>query len=125
MGLFSFGKKKDQQPAIDWTVLKEEGQLDELKEQSFEKPVVLFKHSIRCSISSMAIHRLENYWDIDSEEATPVYLDLINYRAISNKIESDFGVRHQSPQILIIKEGKCVYHTSHNEIDVEGIKENL
>ncbi len=125
MGLFSFGKKKEDQADINWVILKEEEQLIELVKESHEKPVILLKHSTRCSISSMALSRLQNYWDIAEETATPVYLDLIAYRSISNKIESTFGVMHQSPQILIIKNGKCTYNTSHNQISVDAIKSNL
>ena len=125
MGLFSFGKNKSPKNEVNWVVLKEEQQLEDLKKESFEKPVVILKHSTRCSISSMALNRLENYWDVPGETATAVYLDLIVYRNISNKIAADFGITHQSPQILIIKNGACVYNISHNQIDAEAIKAQL
>ncbi len=125
MGLFSFGKNKKPQNDIKWVKLTETQQLDELKKESHEKPIVILKHSTRCSISSMALSRLENYWEISADEATPVYLDLITYRDISNKIAADFNVTHQSPQVLIIKNGNCTYNASHSQIDAETIKEQL
>lgn len=127
MGFFGFGKKNSEQnSSVNWLRLKSEEELDQLiLKDSFEKPVMLFKHSTRCSISSMAIHRLENHWDIDAEAVLPVYLDLIVYRNISNKIAEDLGIQHQSPQILIVKEGQCTFQASHNEIDVETIKQSL
>lgn len=125
MGLFSFGKNKTPKNTINWVVLKEVQQLEDLKKESFNKPVVILKHSTRCSISSMALSRLENYWDLSNEQAVPVYLDLIVYRNISNQIAEDFGVMHQSPQILVIKDGRCSYNASHNQIDSELINAQL
>ena len=126
MGFFGFGSKKETKPVIDWVKLQTEEQLDQLiKKDSFEKPVILFKHSTRCSISAMAIHRLENQWDIDEEAVIPVYLDLIRFREVSNKIANDLGVVHQSPQILIVKNGACTYQSSHSQIEVRAIKNNL
>jgi bacillithiol system protein YtxJ len=127
MGFFGFGKKNSEQnSSVNWFRLKEAADLDQLiQKDSFEKPVMLFKHSTRCSISSMAINRLESQWDIDEELLQPVYLDLITYRDISNKIAADLDVMHQSPQILIVKDGKCTYQASHSQIDVADIKQNI
>lgn len=127
MGFFGFGSKKSEEKgSVNWLRLNSSEDLDQLiQKESFEKPVMLFKHSTRCSISSMALSRLENYWDIDEEALQPVYLDLIAYRNLSNKIAADLGVTHQSPQVLIVKNGKCTYQASHNQIDVEDIKQNL
>lgn len=127
MGFFGFGKKNiEVNVSVKWLRLNNAADLDQLiQKESFEKPVMLFKHSIRCSISSMPLSRLENYWDIDEEVLQPVYLDLINYRELSNKIAADLDVMHQSPQVLIVKNGKCTYQASHNQIDVAAIKQNL
>jgi bacillithiol system protein YtxJ len=127
MGFFGFGSKNSEANAsVKWFRLKASEDLDYLiQKDSFEKPVLLFKHSTRCSISSMALNRLEKSWDIDDEILQPVYLDLIAYRDLSNKIATDLDVMHQSPQVLIVKNGKCTYQASHNQIDVETIKENV
>ena len=106
----------------DWKVLNDLIQLDQIKADSYHKPVVLFKHSIRCGTSSKMIHQLENPWDVSTEDLDFYYLDLINYRAISNEIADQFGVAHQSPQIIIQKDGKAIYDTSHHMISVDGIR---
>ncbi|MEL6945699.1 MAG: bacillithiol system redox-active protein YtxJ [Bacteroidota bacterium] len=106
----------------DWKVLNDLSQLDQLVTDSHNKPVVLFKHSIRCGTSSMMKHQLEGNWNFDAQDLDFYYLDLINYRAISNEIADRFGVVHQSPQIIVLKEGKAIYDTSHHMISVEGIR---
>ncbi len=106
---------------MNWNELTDMAQLDAIIEESKTQPVVIFKHSIRCSISTMAKGRLER-----SEEPQGVkfyYLDLINHRDISNKVAELFSVHHESPQILLIKNGECTYEESHNGISMEEIEE--
>ena len=104
---------------MNWKDLTEEAQLNAIKEESKERPVVIFKHSTRCSISSMAKSRLER--GAAPEEASFYYLDLIRYRNVSNKIAEVFGVYHESPQVLIIRNAECVYDESHNGISMDEI----
>lgn len=106
---------------MNWTDLTEELQLDAIRRQSFEQPVVIFKHSTRCSISDMAKSRLERA--SVPEGIAFYYLDLIRYRPVSNKIAEDFHVQHESPQVLLIRNGECIYDESHNGIDMEEIAE--
>ena len=106
---------------MNWTQLTEEKQLDTIQEESKTQPVVIFKHSTRCSISSMAKLRLER-------EQAPgnikfYYLDLLAHRSVSNKRAELFSVHHESPQVLIIKNGECTYDESHNGISMNEITE--
>jgi bacillithiol system protein YtxJ len=104
---------------MNWAELTDIDQLESIKQESMQQPVVIFKHSTRCSISSMAKMRLERS---DMPEAVKFYyLDLIRYRAISNKIAEVFDVHHESPQVLLIKNGECVYDESHNGINMDEI----
>jgi bacillithiol system protein YtxJ len=80
------------------------------------KGVAIFKHSTRCSISSAAWSKLQRQWLWDDSNLPIYYLDLLQYRSISNKIAEDFSIEHQSPQILIIKDGICIYTSTHNGI---------
>ncbi|MEO6490709.1 MAG: bacillithiol system redox-active protein YtxJ [Ferruginibacter sp.] len=108
---------------MDWVPLTGEEQLDLIKHESSLQPQVIFKHSTRCTISSMAKGRLER-----SSIPTNVkfyYLDLIRYRSLSNKIEQEFMVEHESPQILIIKDGNCIYDESHSGITMDEIEEKV
>jgi bacillithiol system protein YtxJ len=110
---------------MDWIPLVREEQLKEISAMSFSKPVALFKHSTRCGISAMAKNRLETKWDIDSTELPIYYLDLLQYRDISNTIASSFGIQHESPQLLLIRNGKCIYDASHSGVSVDGVKQAL
>ena len=123
MGLFSFNKKNENVIPIPWVRLDSEAHLNDLIEESNEQPVMFFKHSTRCSISSMALSRLEKDWDL--ENVTPVYLDLLTYRPLSNKLEEVFNVFHQSPQIILVKNGKSVLDISHSQISVDALKNHL
>lgn len=119
-----FNKKESASSSkIQWESLDSASVFNDLLALSNEKVIVFFKHSTRCSISSMAKSRFEREWNYSHEEATPVYLDLLNYRDLSDKLASTFGVMHQSPQMLIIKNEKCAYHTSHQMISAESVKE--
>ena len=105
---------------MNWIPLQSDDQLDQIVSESAIQPKVIFKHSTRCSISSMAKNRLERMQS--PENIDFYYLDLLKYRNISNKIAEQFAVRHQSPQILVIQDGKCIYDESHSGINMEDIE---
>lgn len=86
-------------------------------EQSHKQPILLFKHSTRCPISSMALNRIESSWT-DNLLITPYFLDLIAYRSVSNAIASHLGVDHESPQAIVVDKGIVKHHSSHNAIRV-------
>ena len=100
-------------------MLREESDIEEIIKRSESKPQVIFKHSTRCSISMIVKKRFELDWDKLPENLPLYFLDLIKYRELSNKIASDFQVYHESPQLLLIKDGECVLDLSHGEISVE------
>ncbi|MEL1244406.1 bacillithiol system redox-active protein YtxJ [Flavobacterium sp. DGU11] len=109
----------------EWNDLTDIKQLDEIIALSFHTPVVIFKHSTRCDMSSTMLRKFEAGYDLIGVECRPYFLDLIANRHISNEIASRFGVVHQSPQIIVIKGGKSVYHASHGGIDVGLVKGKL
>lgn len=108
---------------MNWIHLTDISTIDQIIKDSFDKPQVIFKHSTRCSISSMALNRLER--EQAPANANFYYLDLLNYRNISNEIASKFSVYHESPQILIIRNGECVYDESHQGINMSEIAEQV
>jgi bacillithiol system protein YtxJ len=114
-------KKDKGEKAMMWTDITEEKQLREIQEVSKTQPVLIFKHSTRCSISSMAKNRLER--SLAPEGVLFYFLDLIRYREISNRVAQLFHVHHESPQVLLIRNGECVYDDSHNGISMEDIVE--
>jgi len=110
---------KSPQSNFDWNYIVNEIDLQNAVDYSFEQPVLLFKHSTRCSISSLAKNRIER---AKSEDYSKVYLiDLIKFRSISDEITKQFNVIHESPQLLKIVDGKCTYNASHQNVSLENI----
>lgn len=108
---------------MSWISLKDSRQLEEIVAESKKEPVLIYKHSTRCNISRAAFDRLERKWDPAALGAVKRYfLDLISYRDISNQIATMFDVEHESPQILVISDGKAVLDLSHYEIDFDPIQ---
>ncbi len=106
---------------MNWIPLTTVEQLDDIAAKSFNKPQAIFKHSTTCSISNMALNRLER-----AETPTNVdfyYLDLLKLRNISAAIAEKFSVHHESPQVIILKNGECVYDESHYAISMDDIIE--
>src|SRR5215208_4069819 len=104
---------------MHWIHLTDEEQLKQIISKSQNKPQVIFKHSTRCSISAVALQRLQKVaqpFDIDF-----YFLDLLAYRNISNKIAEVFAVHHESPQVLLVKDGDCIYEESHLGISINEI----
>lgn len=110
---------------MNWLDLNTESQFEGINQISSEPHitgVMLFKHSSRCSISSMALNRLERSWKLSGDNLPTYYLDLLKYRSVSAKIAELYDVEHESPQVLIIKNGKCIYTSSHSSISTEEIE---
>jgi len=123
--IFGDSNQQSQNSKINWVELSDISQLNEISSSSEEKPVVIFKHSTRCSISRMVLKQLENEYDYKDDEVTPYFLDLLSHRDISNEIANRFGVMHQSPQMIVIKGGKAIYDNSHDGIHAEDLKRFL
>jgi bacillithiol system protein YtxJ len=127
MSIFSniFGSSENENTEngkTKWIPLTFVGQLDEIVAFSEQKPVVIFKHSTRCSISRFSLKQFEREFDF---EVDAYFLDLLEHRDISNEIATRFNVYHQSPQLLLIKDGKSVYDVSHDAIDATELKARL
>ncbi|MFY8003319.1 MAG: bacillithiol system redox-active protein YtxJ [Chitinophagaceae bacterium] len=108
---------------MNWIALNDLAQLAAISELSATKPQVIFKHSRTCSISGMALARLER--SKEPQGADFYLLDLLTYRPVSNAVAEKFQVHHESPQVLVIKNGECVYDESHYAIIMDEIAEQL
>lgn len=128
MGIFNsiFGNrgevKEEKKSNINWIPLNTLSQLDEIKELSKTETVLVFKHSTRCGISRMVIKQFEKMFDEDFKNLKVYYLDLLNYRNISDEVGYRFQVLHQSPQLLVIKDEIAVTSASHYDITNINIK---
>ncbi|GAB4002495.1 bacillithiol system redox-active protein YtxJ [Spirosoma daeguense] len=107
---------------MNWNKLTNDTQLETIKEESATQPILIFKHSTSCSISAMALSRMERNWS-EQLGVKPYYLDLLANRPVSNQIEREFGVQHESPQVLLIRNGECVYDASHMSISFAGLQQ--
>lgn len=102
---------------MEWLTLNREGQVSTLVEESFRTPVLIFKHSTRCSISAAALGRMERGWArLESENIKPYYLDLLRHRQVSNEVAEVLGVEHESPQAILLMEGQVRHVASHYDI---------
>ncbi len=107
---------------MQWEVLTDVRQVEEIQDISNKTPVLIYKHSSRCSISAMVLERLKRNWrEDDGNYFKAFFLYLIAFREASNAIASVFNVEHESPQILIINKGQSVYDRSHYEINYQDI----
>mgnify|MGYP003492721159 CR=1 FL=1 len=107
---------------MNWKDLRSEQQMREILEESKTITVMIFKHSSRCSTSRMVLDRLARKWkEEETSHLKTYFLDLISFREISNSIASEFDVPHESPQVLIIENGRSVYDRSHFDIDYDQI----
>jgi len=123
MGLFGFNKSK--QGKLPWKLLEKQEDILKFVERSKDVPVLLYKHSTRCGVSSMALNRIESDWTAAEENCELVFLDLIAFRSVSNAVSEELNVQHQSPQAILLKGGEVVYHASHSGIDVQHIQSLL
>ena len=116
---------KEENNPVPWTEITNPEMLEEILQGSHNRPAVLLKHSTSCGISRMVLKQFEKDYNIDSGKVDLYFLDLLRYREISNKIASKFNVPHESPQLIILQEGRVVYDASHGSIAVESINQFL
>ncbi len=108
---------------LNWLPITTISDVSAIIERSHQLPCLIFKHSISCNISAIAKFRLEDDWIFEADEIAPYYLDLLQHRPISADIAEGFQVHHESPQVLLIHNGVCVYDASHLDITVDELKE--
>ncbi len=115
--LFNSSSSSENTNELPWITLSTMSQLDEIKEISKTKTQLIFKHSTRCGISRIVKKQFENDYNFSENTFDLYYLDLISYRDVSNQIAQQFQVIHESPQLLVIKNGVVVAHHSHSDIN--------
>jgi bacillithiol system protein YtxJ len=120
--LFGSSEPKEEK-VLPWLPLTSINQLEEISTKSESKTQLIFKHSTRCGVSRMVMNQFESAYNSDLN-ADLYYLDLLSYRDVSNEVGYKFQVMHQSPQLLVIRNGVVVAHDSHgsiNEMDLERL----
>lgn len=115
--LFGGSNEPKEEKVLPWLTLTTEAQLETIEDRSKTKTQVVFKHSTRCGISSMVMNQFVANYELTAEDLDLYYLDLLNYKSVSNEVGYKFQVLHESPQLLIIKNGVVVAHESHGAIN--------
>jgi len=128
MGLFNnlFGGSSEpnkEKKVLPWISLNSLEQLKEIEQNSKTRPQVIFKHSTTCGISRMVLNMFTDKFQIDDNQMDIYFLDLHAHRNVSNEVGIYFQVLHQSPQLLVIKNGVAVFHTSHGAISEVNLEQ--
>jgi len=108
---------------MNWIALTNSAQLESIKLNSTAKFVAVFKHSTRCGISRMVLKNFESEFNLSEDEIDMYYLDLLNFRELSNNVSKTFSLIHQSPQLILVKNGVIIYNASHGDIQATKIKD--
>jgi bacillithiol system protein YtxJ len=108
---------------IPWNRLTSVNQLIEIEKESFHQPIAIFKHSTRCGTSSMALRQFESQFEADNTSVKLYFLDLLSFKDISNEIAIRFQVFHESPQLIVLKDGNTIHHSSHHQIDASLLEQ--
>lgn len=107
---------------MNWEKITSVEDLKNINQVSENQKIMIFKHSTTCAISATVLARMERKWnDEKAKGIIPYYLDLLSFRELSTQIAQHYGIKHESPQVLIITKGKCVYNASHYDISFEEI----
>ncbi|MFQ3182423.1 MAG: bacillithiol system protein YtxJ [Polaribacter sp.] len=124
MGIFNnmFGgnsekeSKSEKKSFLNWLPLTSLEQLETIKKESNTEAILIFKHSTRCGISSMVIKQFEKLFTAEHNNLKVYYLDLLNYRSISDEVGHKFQIMHQSPQLIVVRNEVSIHDASHNDI---------
>lgn len=125
--LFSSSGKETKQKSLltNWNTVYNENQIKQIIKESYTQPQLLFKHSTRCGISRMALTNFERDFNWDNQEIKMHFLDVLLYRDVSNAAAEILSVKHESPQVILVKDGKAIYNASHGSISAKAIEEYL
>ncbi|MEG1669297.1 bacillithiol system redox-active protein YtxJ [Chryseobacterium sp.] len=117
-----FGGKQEQgETKSFWSIIKSEEDLKIAIENSYAYKIAIFKHSTSCFISKTVLKNLEKEIETSDEKGAFYFLDLLAFRSISNKIAEDFGIRHESPQLIVFENGQPINNASHQDISLSQI----
>ncbi|GAB1856585.1 bacillithiol system redox-active protein YtxJ [Flavobacteriaceae bacterium MHTCC 0001] len=115
--IFKGEKLVKEEKVLPWVPLNDLKQINYIKKKSSLKPQVIFKHSTRCGISSMVQRQFINDYNFSEKELDLYYLDILSYRNVSDEVGYAFQLIHESPQLLVVKNGELVAHASHGQIN--------
>ncbi len=110
----------------NWKEIVSEEDIEEIVNVSKDRPVIIFKYSLRCGVSFSAMDALGDYWKEDEMEHATLYkVDVVRNRSLSQQVAQEFKVIHQSPQVLVIRDGIAIYNASHFRITFDSLKSQV
>lgn len=113
------GKENEEETNSFWKTIRSEEDLENAVKESYQNRIAIFKHSTSCFISKTVLRNFEKeVANAENQNTSLYYLDLLAFRSISNKIAEDFGIRHESPQLIVIENGKAISNASHQDISL-------
>jgi len=115
--LFGGSKEPKEEKILPWIPLNDIQQLEHIIEKSKVKTQAIFKHSTRCGISRMVMNQFIDTYNLNESDLDLYYLDLLNHRTISDEVGVKFMIMHESPQLIVIKNGKAIVHGSHGAVN--------
>ena len=107
-----------------WILLTSPEQLEQSIQRSHERPQVYFKHSTRCIISKMVLSNFEEHFSALPQNTDALFLDLLQHRELSNSLAEQLHVKHESPQVIVVRNGKAIYHASHDSINTSEVAQH-
>jgi bacillithiol system protein YtxJ len=107
------------------TALDRLDQLDELLAESQARPLLLFKHSYSCGVSLEALDEIVDHLNQESLDARYAMVTVQTHRELSNAVASRLGVRHQTPQAILVRDGRVVWSASHFRVNASEIRKAL
>ena len=110
---------------MNWINIENSKDIDNILEQSNTIPCLIFKHSTRCHMSAMSKYILETEWKLADNQLKPYFLDILNFKKLAVEVSEKLSEFHQSPQVLLVKNGECFYEESHLAINYEEIEEEV
>ena len=106
----------------EWTNLGTRDELDAVFRASSDRPVVLLKHSLSCGSSKSTLRDLRGFADRPENEAAVFALvEIQNARDLSDEITERTGVTHESPQVIVLRNGRASWHASHWRISMNRL----
>ncbi len=123
--LFNSGKGSSEtdRKGVRWIPLERKEQLKGITGRSDEVLQVIFKNSLTCGVSGMVRRSFETNLSIPEGKADLHMLHIQDNRELSDEVSRAFEIRHESPQLLLIKNGKVVHHASHGQISFVDLTE--
>ena len=117
-----FGNAEEEDHSVNfWKYIESEDDLNKAIEESSTKKIAIIKHSTRCHISKTVLKNFEKEVADSDKDVSYYFLDLLSHRNLSNKIANDLNVQHQSPQLIVVEQGRAVTDASHQGISVSLI----